>query len=136
MILKDNVVVSIVQEFYASLWDQESRNIECHMWDIVLVRWKEVRVTPRIIYDFYNAPYYEKDFIDETDLEYFRDIDMDNIINFLIEGVPKTSTKQPLKPSKSIIEDTLFQQYIKLRAKEVKDWNKRQQGVMTTPASS
>ncbi|MBA0643940.1 hypothetical protein Goklo_028182 [Gossypium klotzschianum] len=79
-------MVSIVQEFYASLWDKESRNIECHMWDIVPVRGKEVRVTPRIIYDFYNAPYYEKDFIDETDLEYFRDIDMDNIINFLIEG--------------------------------------------------
>ncbi|KAH1031759.1 hypothetical protein J1N35_043933 [Gossypium stocksii] len=40
----------------------------------------------RIICDFYNAPYNEKDFIDETDLEYFRDIDMDNIINFLTEG--------------------------------------------------
>ncbi|MFQ6624184.1 hypothetical protein Gotur_003343, partial [Gossypium turneri] len=86
MILKDNVVVSIVQEFYASLWDQESRNIECHMWDIVPVRGKEVGVTPQIICDFYNAPYYEKDFIDETDLEHFRDVDMDNIVNFLIEG--------------------------------------------------
>ncbi|MBA0788916.1 hypothetical protein Gotri_026076 [Gossypium trilobum] len=41
------------------------------MWEIVPVRGKEIRVTPRIICDFYNAPYYEKDFIDETDLVYF-----------------------------------------------------------------
>ncbi|MBA0867623.1 hypothetical protein Goshw_002052 [Gossypium schwendimanii] len=53
---------------------------------MVLVRGKEVRVTPRIICDFYNAPYYKNDFIGETNLEYFRDIDMDSIINFLIGG--------------------------------------------------
>ncbi|KAG8473207.1 hypothetical protein CXB51_035129 [Gossypium anomalum] len=85
-ILKDNVVVPVVQEFYASLRDQESRNIEGHIWDTVPVRGKEVQVSPRIICDFYNATYYGKDFIDETDLEYFQDIGMDNIINFLIEG--------------------------------------------------
>ncbi|MBA0826302.1 hypothetical protein Goarm_011167, partial [Gossypium armourianum] len=55
-ISKDNVVVSVVQEFYASLWDQESKNTKGHMSDIVYVQ------------------------------EYFRDIDMDNIINFLTEG--------------------------------------------------
>ncbi|MBA0688614.1 hypothetical protein Goari_006387 [Gossypium aridum] len=55
------------------------------MWDMVLVRGKEVRVTPYIICDFYNAPYYKNDFIDETDLEYFRDIDLDSI-NFLTKG--------------------------------------------------
>ncbi|MBA0562660.1 hypothetical protein Golob_007687, partial [Gossypium lobatum] len=38
---KDNVVVFIVQEFYASLWDHESRNTVGHIWDIVLVRGKE-----------------------------------------------------------------------------------------------
>ncbi|MBA0878586.1 hypothetical protein Goshw_013236, partial [Gossypium schwendimanii] len=75
----------IVQEFYASLWDHESRNTEGCIWDMVLVRGKEVRVTPRIICNFYNATYYENDFIDGIDLEYFRDIDMDNSINFLIE---------------------------------------------------
>ncbi|MBA0777658.1 hypothetical protein Gotri_005653 [Gossypium trilobum] len=41
------------------------------MWDMVLVRGKEVRVTPRIIFDFNNTPYYENDFIDETVLEQF-----------------------------------------------------------------
>ncbi|MBA0789315.1 hypothetical protein Gotri_026034 [Gossypium trilobum] len=52
MIQKDNVVVSIVQEFYASLRHYKSRNTEGHMWDIVPERGKEVRVTPQIIYDF------------------------------------------------------------------------------------
>ncbi|KAH1107070.1 hypothetical protein J1N35_010838, partial [Gossypium stocksii] len=66
--------------------DHESRNIERHIWDIVLVQGKEVRVIPRIICEFYNAPYYENDFINETDLEYFKDLDMDSIINFLTES--------------------------------------------------
>ncbi|MBA0759778.1 hypothetical protein Gotri_022612 [Gossypium trilobum] len=64
----------------------ESRSTEGHIWDIVLVRGKEVRITPQIVCDFYNAPYYENDFIDETDSEYFRGKDMDSIINFLTEG--------------------------------------------------
>ncbi|MBA0787372.1 hypothetical protein Gotri_027386 [Gossypium trilobum] len=63
------------------------------MWEIVLVRGKEVGITTRIICDFYNAPYYEKDFIDKTDIEYFQDIDMENIINILKAGVPITSTE-------------------------------------------
>ncbi|MBA0761442.1 hypothetical protein Gotri_024092 [Gossypium trilobum] len=37
-------------------------------------------------------------------------MDMDNIINFLTEGVPMTSIVQSLKPSRSIIGDTLFQE--------------------------
>ncbi|KAK5784282.1 hypothetical protein PVK06_038805 [Gossypium arboreum] len=51
-------------------------------------------------------------------------------------GVPMTSTKQQLNPSKSITGDTLFQQYIELRTKQIKDWNKRKQEVTATPASS
>lgn len=43
-------------------------------------------VTPQIICDFYNSPFYENDFIYEIDFVYFRDIDLDNIINFLTEG--------------------------------------------------
>ncbi|KAH1031833.1 hypothetical protein J1N35_044007 [Gossypium stocksii] len=39
-------------------------------------------------------------------------------------GVPMTSTEQSLKPSRSIIGDTLFQQYIELRVKQIKDGNK------------
>ncbi|MBA0686983.1 hypothetical protein Goari_014546, partial [Gossypium aridum] len=68
MILKENAVAPIIQEFYASLWDQEFRNTEGHMWDMVLVRGKEVRLSLQIIYSIYNVLYYDNDFIDEIDL--------------------------------------------------------------------
>lgn len=45
-----------------------------------------MHVTLREIYEFYNAPYYESDFVDVSNLEYFRDLNMDNIINFLTKG--------------------------------------------------
>ncbi|MBA0824888.1 hypothetical protein Goarm_021525 [Gossypium armourianum] len=51
-------------------------------------------------------------------------------------GVPITSIEQSLKPSKSIISDILFQQYIELRAKQIKNWNKQQQEAITTPTPS
>ncbi|KAH1032019.1 hypothetical protein J1N35_044193 [Gossypium stocksii] len=79
-------MVPIIQEFYASLWDRESRNTEGCMWDMVLVQGKEVRVTTRIFRDFYNDSYYENDFIDESNLKYFKDIYMGSIINFLTKG--------------------------------------------------
>ncbi|KAH1121907.1 hypothetical protein J1N35_005067 [Gossypium stocksii] len=44
MIPKENDVVPIVQEFYASLQDHDSRNTEGRIWDMVLVRGKEVQV--------------------------------------------------------------------------------------------
>ncbi|MBA0611210.1 hypothetical protein Godav_011911 [Gossypium davidsonii] len=83
---KDFTVVLIVQKFYTSLRDHESRNTDDHIRDIVSMRGIKVKVTPRIICDFYNAQFYDQDFIDETDLEYFRDINMDKIINYLTEG--------------------------------------------------
>ncbi|MBA0756388.1 hypothetical protein Gogos_021012 [Gossypium gossypioides] len=54
----------------------------CHMGNTG----EGVLVTPRAIFEFYNAPYYEFDSIEESDLEYFRDINMDNVINYLTEG--------------------------------------------------
>ncbi|MBA0766831.1 hypothetical protein Gotri_015833 [Gossypium trilobum] len=36
MIPKDNVVVPVVQEFYASLRDQEFGNTEGHMWELYI----------------------------------------------------------------------------------------------------
>ncbi|MBA0788449.1 hypothetical protein Gotri_027499, partial [Gossypium trilobum] len=45
-----------------------------------------VFVTPRETCEFYNAPYYEFDFVEESDLEYFMDINMDSIINYLTKG--------------------------------------------------
>ncbi|MBA0853634.1 hypothetical protein Goshw_020118 [Gossypium schwendimanii] len=52
MIPKDNVVVPIIQEFYASLRDQESRNIEGRTWDMVLVWGKKVRLPLKLFVTF------------------------------------------------------------------------------------
>ncbi|KAK5803062.1 hypothetical protein PVK06_030702 [Gossypium arboreum] len=51
-------------------------------------------------------------------------------------GAPMTSIEQPLKPSRSIFRDILFQQYIKLQAKQAKDCNKQQKEMSATPTSS
>ncbi|MBA0837804.1 hypothetical protein Goarm_009925 [Gossypium armourianum] len=51
-------------------------------------------------------------------------------------GVLMASTEQSLKPSRSIIGDTLFTQYFELWAKQIKEWNKHQQETIATPASS
>ncbi|MBA0851102.1 hypothetical protein Goshw_013169 [Gossypium schwendimanii] len=50
-----------------------------------IVRGKKVHVTPRDICKFYNALYYENDFLENTDLTKFNDIDMDNIVKYLTE---------------------------------------------------
>ncbi|MBA0731599.1 hypothetical protein Golax_025955 [Gossypium laxum] len=44
-----------------------------------MVRGKEVHVTLIGICEFYDVPYYEPNFLDDIDLTYFKDIDMDNI---------------------------------------------------------
>ncbi|MFQ6622662.1 hypothetical protein Gotur_001909 [Gossypium turneri] len=36
-----------VEEFYACLWDQESRKAEGYSWETIHVREKEVQITPR-----------------------------------------------------------------------------------------
>ncbi|MBA0754658.1 hypothetical protein Gogos_020566 [Gossypium gossypioides] len=54
-------------------------------WETIPVSGKEVLVTPRAICEFYNAPHYEFDFVEESVLEHFGDINMYNIIKFLKE---------------------------------------------------
>ncbi|MFQ6649944.1 hypothetical protein Gotur_023121 [Gossypium turneri] len=124
---KNNVVVPFVQEFYASLQDQEFRNAESHMWELAPVRREEVqkyRSGTNIPTSFHQAIMFP-----EAKMWI-------QLVLCKKACVPMTSTKDSLKPSRSIIGNTLFEQYIELCAKQIKDWNKRQQEVTTTPASS
>ncbi|KAH1064100.1 hypothetical protein J1N35_029087, partial [Gossypium stocksii] len=74
------------QEFYASFRDQESKKpFDNEIWQNVTVKGKKVHVIPWEICEFYNAPYYEFEFVENSDLEYFRNINMYNIINYLTE---------------------------------------------------
>lgn len=62
-------MVPVVQEFYASLWDQKFKRTEGYTWETIIVKGKDVRITPWTIWKFYNIPFYEKYFVEETNLD-------------------------------------------------------------------
>ncbi|KAK5842570.1 hypothetical protein PVK06_004943 [Gossypium arboreum] len=75
-ISKDNVVVPIIQKFYASLRDQKSRNTKGRIWDMVLVWEKEVQggLNGNIAQEFARknnilVPNYTLDMFGPTNLE-------------------------------------------------------------------
>ncbi|KAK5845424.1 hypothetical protein PVK06_001608 [Gossypium arboreum] len=80
IIPKETTVVSVVQAFYASLRDQEIR--KRINWETVTVKGEEVPITPRDICEFYDTPFYEKDFLSSTDLNKFENIDMEDVIKY------------------------------------------------------
>lgn len=43
----------------------------------------ELPLTPYVIFEFYDTPYYESDFLPNTDLEKLENIDMDSVIKYL-----------------------------------------------------
>ncbi|KAK5836336.1 hypothetical protein PVK06_012120 [Gossypium arboreum] len=83
---KENTTILVVQEFYASFRDQDMRRLYDEIWKTVAVKGKEVQVTPQEICEFYNAPYYAKDFLDNIDLNTFRIIKKDDILKYLTQG--------------------------------------------------
>lgn len=76
---KEKNVIPVVQEFYVSFKDQEMMRPYSVIWETVTVRSNVVHVTPWEICDFYNVQYYETNFLDNTGLDTFNDIDMDDI---------------------------------------------------------
>ncbi|KAH1039216.1 hypothetical protein J1N35_040959, partial [Gossypium stocksii] len=50
-------------------------------------------------------------------------------------SVPITAISIPMKPSRSIIGDTLYIQCTKFRQKQTKDWNKHQKEKIDVPTS-
>ncbi|MBA0723473.1 hypothetical protein Golax_004050, partial [Gossypium laxum] len=76
-------VILVVQEFYASFRDQETRKRQGESWDTVTLRGEEVLITLREICEFYDIPYYGIDFLDNTDLNTFEDIKMEDVVKYL-----------------------------------------------------
>ncbi|KAH1107079.1 hypothetical protein J1N35_010847 [Gossypium stocksii] len=60
-------------------------------WDTVTVRSEEVSITPREIFEFYNAPFYNKNFFSSTNLDKFHNIDMEDVIKYLTQGSGRSS---------------------------------------------
>ncbi|MBA0747612.1 hypothetical protein Gogos_004513, partial [Gossypium gossypioides] len=56
------------------------------MGAVVKVRGVNISVTKRSICQFYDAPYYYRDYLYRIDLKEFRNIDMEEILQFLMDG--------------------------------------------------
>lgn len=82
---KESAINSVVYKFYESLKYWENNKVPNVYYRHVIVREKEVLVTPEDIYQFYNAPYYLPDALVELDIYYFFEIDKDSIVNYLTE---------------------------------------------------
>ncbi|MBA0832876.1 hypothetical protein Goarm_017233, partial [Gossypium armourianum] len=56
------------------------------MWSFVKVRGINVSVTEMSIFQFYDAPYYYRDYLYKTNLNEFKNIGTEKILRFSIEG--------------------------------------------------
>ncbi|MBA0810985.1 hypothetical protein Gohar_002925 [Gossypium harknessii] len=83
MTLKENVVIPLVHELYATLRDKETRRPHGVQWKLLMVRGKDVPFTPKTICEFYDAPYYGTNFLENIDLDKFEDINMKSIVKYL-----------------------------------------------------
>ncbi|KAK5825338.1 hypothetical protein PVK06_020161 [Gossypium arboreum] len=55
----------------------------------VEVRGEDVPIFPSDICEFYNISFYEKDLIDNTDLEKFQNIDMEDVTKYLTQDTSR-----------------------------------------------
>ncbi|KAK5818897.1 hypothetical protein PVK06_023847 [Gossypium arboreum] len=75
IVLKMIVVIPIVLEFYA--------NLKVYNRDNVLVRNSKFDIYPNAICEHYGVPWNKKDIINEIDLEFYKNVDIDAILNYL-----------------------------------------------------
>ncbi|MBA0586008.1 hypothetical protein Gorai_016763 [Gossypium raimondii] len=80
---KEPIVVSIVQEFYASFREKGSKRPYGYIWEDIIVRGEEVHVTLREICEFYNVSYYEAG---EVDIHRPMDISQHETLYKQLEG--------------------------------------------------
>ncbi|MBA0777634.1 hypothetical protein Gotri_005630 [Gossypium trilobum] len=83
---KEPIVIPLVQEFYLALKQKEVTRPFYEMHAVVKVRGVNISVTKRSICQIYDAPYYYRDYLYRTDLMEFRNINMEEILQFLMDG--------------------------------------------------
>ncbi|MBA0839007.1 hypothetical protein Goarm_004782 [Gossypium armourianum] len=83
---EEPIVIPLVQEFYLALKQKEVTRPFYEMRAVVKVGGVNILVTKRSICQFYDAPYYYRDYLYRTDLKEFRNIDMEEILRFLMDG--------------------------------------------------
>ncbi|MBA0555903.1 hypothetical protein Golob_026052 [Gossypium lobatum] len=108
VIQKENVVILIFQEFYVALRDEETKRPHSVRWKMVTVWGKDVSFTLKAICEFYDAPYYEMNFLESTYLINFDDIDMDSIIKYLIENRGEWKYRSDISLSTNFSQAIMF----------------------------
>ncbi|MFQ6642532.1 hypothetical protein Gotur_017511 [Gossypium turneri] len=56
------------------------------IWCVGGTEGEEVPITHREICEFYDVPFYDKDFLSSTDLDKFENINMEDVIKYLTQG--------------------------------------------------
>lgn len=79
-------MISLIQEFYASLKHLENNCLKGNIHLDVTVKGKQVDISPRNICEYYNAPYHGDYYLDLVDLKHFSNIGMEHVMSFLIEN--------------------------------------------------
>ncbi|MBA0754759.1 hypothetical protein Gogos_019965 [Gossypium gossypioides] len=75
----------MVLEFYLALKQKESTRPFYEMHSLVKVRGVNGLITKMSIYECYDVPYYYRNYLYKTDLNEFKNIDMEEILQFLTE---------------------------------------------------
>ncbi|MBA0628920.1 hypothetical protein Godav_023550 [Gossypium davidsonii] len=83
---EESTIIRIVQEFYLALKQREAIRPFYGVRSFVKVRGINVLVIELSIFQFYDAPYYYRDYLYKTYMKEFKNIDTQEILRFLTEG--------------------------------------------------
>ncbi|MBA0687175.1 hypothetical protein Goari_014730 [Gossypium aridum] len=79
-------IIPIVQEFYLALKQREATEPFYRIWSFVKVRRINVSLIEMSIFQFYDAPYYYRNYLYKTNLKEFKNIGTEKILRFSMEG--------------------------------------------------
>ncbi|MBA0794167.1 hypothetical protein Gohar_018518, partial [Gossypium harknessii] len=79
-------IIPIVQEFYLALKQREATRPFYEMRSFVKVKRINDLITEMGICQFYDAPYFYRDYLYKTNLKEFKNIDTEEVLRFLTEG--------------------------------------------------
>ncbi|MBA0655845.1 hypothetical protein Goklo_008268 [Gossypium klotzschianum] len=75
---EEPIIIHVVQEFYLALKQREAARPFYEILSFVTVRGVNVSVTEMSIFQFYDVPYYYRDYLYKIDLKEFKNIEISN----------------------------------------------------------
>ncbi|MBA0642477.1 hypothetical protein Goklo_026856 [Gossypium klotzschianum] len=86
LLAENPLTILVVKELYLALKQREATRPFYEMRSLVKVRGVNVLVTEMSIYQIYDAPHYNRDYLCKKYLKEFKNIDTKEILRFLMEG--------------------------------------------------